>query len=164
MVYMNSKSENRVSILFRVFKKICKLSAKKFPLNRIRILSIRLYGYSVGKQVYIGEDFLIIDIVSENSTSLKIHDRVAIAPRVTVVLASFPNWSKLTNLIKPIKGNIILKNDCWIGTSAVIMPSVTIGEGAIVAAGAIVTKDVDDFTIVAGIPAKPIGKVDNTLK
>ena len=46
--------------------------------------------------------------------------------------------------------------DCWIGHGAVIKPEVTIGIGAVVASGAVVTKDVSPFTIVAGVPAKPV--------
>lgn len=46
--------------------------------------------------------------------------------------------------------------DCWIGHGAVIRPEVTVGAGAVVAAGAVVTKDVPPFTIVAGVPATPL--------
>jgi phosphonate metabolism protein (transferase hexapeptide repeat family) len=46
--------------------------------------------------------------------------------------------------------------DCWIGHGAIIKPEVTVGIGAIVASGAVVTRDVDPFMIVAGVPAKPI--------
>jgi acetyltransferase-like isoleucine patch superfamily enzyme len=48
--------------------------------------------------------------------------------------------------------------DVWIGSNAVVMCGVTIGDGAIVAAGAIVTKDVEPLVIVAGVPAKVIGR------
>ena len=48
----------------------------------------------------------------------------------------------------------VLKPDCWIGSNSIIMQGVTIGIGAVVGAGAVVTKDVDDFSIVAGVPAK----------
>lgn len=54
------------------------------------------------------------------------------------------------------KGDIVVGNDVWIGYNAVIMSGVTIGDGAIVATGAVVTKDVPPYTIVGGIPAKPI--------
>ncbi|MDF1669940.1 MAG: DapH/DapD/GlmU-related protein [Roseovarius sp.] len=47
-------------------------------------------------------------------------------------------------------------HDTWIGASAMIKPDVTLGHGAVVAAGAVVTKDVDPYTIVAGTPAKPL--------
>jgi phosphonate metabolism protein (transferase hexapeptide repeat family) len=50
----------------------------------------------------------------------------------------------------------VLGADCWIGHGAVIKPEVTLGIGAVVAAGAVVTKDVSPFMIVAGVPAKPI--------
>lgn len=54
------------------------------------------------------------------------------------------------------KGDIIIGNDVWIGYEAVIMAGVTIGDGAIIGTRAIVTKDVPPYTIVGGVPAKPI--------
>lgn len=56
------------------------------------------------------------------------------------------------------KGDIIIGNDVWIGYEAVVLAGVTIGDGAIVAARAVVTKDVPPYTIVGGVPAKPIRK------
>jgi acetyltransferase-like isoleucine patch superfamily enzyme len=58
----------------------------------------------------------------------------------------------------PKAGRVMVNNYAWLGYRAVVMPGVVIGEGAVVAAGAIVTKDVDCWTIVAGVPAQPIGK------
>lgn len=54
------------------------------------------------------------------------------------------------------KGDIIIGNDVWIGYEALIMSGVTIGDGAIIGARAVVTRDVPPYTIVAGVPAKPI--------
>lgn len=56
------------------------------------------------------------------------------------------------------KGDIVIGNDVWIGYEAVVMQGVTIGDGAIIGARAIVTKDVPPYTIVGGVPAKPIRK------
>lgn len=56
------------------------------------------------------------------------------------------------------KGDIIIGNDVWIGYEAVIMAGVTIGDGAIVGTRAVVTKDVPLYTIVGGVPARPIKK------
>lgn len=56
------------------------------------------------------------------------------------------------------KGDIVVGNDVWIGYEAVILAGVTIGDGAIVGTRAVVTKDVPPYTIVGGIPAKPIRK------
>ena len=56
------------------------------------------------------------------------------------------------------KGNIVIGNDVWVGYEAVILAGVTIGDGAIIGARAVVTKDVPPYTIVGGVPAKPIRK------
>jgi virginiamycin A acetyltransferase len=56
----------------------------------------------------------------------------------------------------PYKGDTVIGNDVWIGYEAVIMPGVTIGDGAIVAAKSVVVKDVAPYTIVGGNPAKCI--------
>jgi len=56
----------------------------------------------------------------------------------------------------PFKGDTIIANDVWIGYAATIMPSVKIGNGAIIATKSVVTKDVPDYAIVGGNPAKVI--------
>ncbi len=58
----------------------------------------------------------------------------------------------------PHKGDIIVGNDVWIGRESVIMPGVTIGDGAIVAAYSVVVKNVAPYTVVGGNPAKPLKK------
>lgn len=68
------------------------------------------------------------------------------------------------------KGNIVVGNDVWIGYDAVILAGVTIGDGAIIGARAVVTKDIPPYTIAGGVPAKPIRKrftqetIDSLLK
>ena len=56
------------------------------------------------------------------------------------------------------KGDIVIGNDVWIGYEAVILAGVTIGDGAVIGTRAVVTKDVPPYTIVGGVPAKPIRK------
>lgn len=56
------------------------------------------------------------------------------------------------------KGDIVIGNDVWIGYEAVILAGVTVGDGAVIGARAVVTKDVPPYTIVGGVPAKPIRK------
>lgn len=68
------------------------------------------------------------------------------------------------------KGGIVIGNDVWIGYEAVILAGVTIGDGVIVGARAVVTKDIPPYTIVGGVPAKPVRKrfaqetIENLLK
>lgn len=61
-------------------------------------------------------------------------------------------------------GSVVIERHAWIGSHTIILHSVHIGEGAVVAAGAVVTKDVEPFTIVAGIPAKKIGERTQDLR
>lgn len=56
------------------------------------------------------------------------------------------------------KGDIVIGSDVWIGFEAVILGGVTVGDGAVIGARAVVTKDVPPYTIVGGVPAKPIRK------
>jgi putative colanic acid biosynthesis acetyltransferase WcaF len=58
---------------------------------------------------------------------------------------------------------IVVEDLAWIGTSATILAGVTVGRGAVVAAGAMVTRDVEPFTIVGGVPAKEIGRRPETI-
>ncbi len=55
-------------------------------------------------------------------------------------------------------GMITIGNDVWIGQGAYVMNNITIGDGAIIGTGAVVTHDVEPYTIVAGVPARPIKK------
>ncbi|MBC5994935.1 CatB-related O-acetyltransferase [Pontibacter cellulosilyticus] len=78
----------------------------------------------------------------------------------TKPISSYPfqifgsGWESISNRVAyPMKGDTVVENDVWIGTEAVIMPGVRIGNGAIVATKAVVTKDVPDYAIVAGNPA-----------
>lgn len=68
----------------------------------------------------------------------------------------FHNHSDIGELDK--KAKTIIGNDVWIGNGAIIINGVTIGDGAVIGAGAVVTKDVEPYTVVAGVPAKPIKK------
>jgi len=61
---------------------------------------------------------------------------------------------------KHTSSSIIIEDSVWIAARAIILPGVTIGSGATVAAGAVVTRDVEPNTLVAGIPAKPIRKLE----
>lgn len=63
---------------------------------------------------------------------------------------SFFDWRR--------ESHVTIGNDVWIGHGATIMPGITIGDGAVIGSGAVVTKDVDAFTIVAGVPGKPLRK------
>lgn len=150
----NINHSDQVSLIKKIQRKIGKFIAKYFPLNSIRVIGLKLAGFHIGKKVYIGGDLLIASLISENTCDLIIKDRVAIGPRVTLILSSDANWSNLMDKIDPVKGRIILEEDCWIGAGAIILPNVTVGASSIIGAGSIVTKSVPPNTVVAGNPAR----------
>lgn len=115
--------------------------------------ALRAAGYHVGRFVYIAEDFLVVDDLDKDACSLSIGDRVAIAPRVLIVLASYPNHSVLREQVGDTFGSVVIGNDAWIGAGVIILPNVTIGEQAIVGAGAVVTRDVPPHAVAVGVPA-----------
>lgn len=131
-----------------------------FPLNKVRQFAVKKLHGSVGENVYLGASLIIIGDSRIDGLSLQIGDRASIAPRVTCILVSGGNNAKVCELVPWKYGNIVLKDDCWIGTGAIIYPGVTVGKCAIVSAGAVVTKDVADYTIVGGVPAKLIKTID----
>jgi acetyltransferase-like isoleucine patch superfamily enzyme len=143
-----------------VKKKLLKLTAKQLPGAGARVKLLRMCGYEIGEQVYVGEDFIIIDDLDESVCRLRIGDRASIAPRVTFVLHTQPNESRIGPYVNSRKGSITLEPDVWIGTGVVILPDVTIGEGAVVGANSVVTANVAPYTVVCGAPARKIKNVD----
>jgi acetyltransferase-like isoleucine patch superfamily enzyme len=140
-------------MIWKLKKRLSKFFAKIIPGNSLRCFFWKASGINIGNEVYIGEDMIVIDELNDRG-HIKIGDRVAIAERVTLVISSFPNNSRIIPLVGHIHGKIEIKHDAWLGTGCIILPNVTIGEGAVVGAGAVVTKDVPDYSVVTGMPAK----------
>lgn len=87
--------------------------------------------------------------------SLTIGKNVAIAWNVTIMDSDFHDF-KINNENQIITKEVIIGNNVWIGNNVIILKGVTIGDNAIIAAGSVVTKDVEENTAVAGNPAKII--------
>jgi acetyltransferase-like isoleucine patch superfamily enzyme len=103
----------------------------------------------IGKNVFINFDCTFLDL-----GGITIEDNVLIAPKVNLLSEGHPLTPENRQSLVP--GPIHIKKNAWIGANATILPGVTIGENAVVAAGAVVSKDVSDNTVVGGIPAKII--------
>jgi acetyltransferase-like isoleucine patch superfamily enzyme len=86
---------------------------------------------------------------------LTIGENVSVSPEVSIVTASHDMHDPEFKLID---FPVVIEDHVWIGTRATVLPNVTIGRGAVVAAGAVVTTDVEPMAIVAGVPAKPVGR------
>jgi acetyltransferase-like isoleucine patch superfamily enzyme len=106
----------------------------------------------IGENVFINHACTCLDM-----GGIIIEDDVLIGPKVNLITENHPldPANRKALICKPI----VVKRNAWIGAAATIMPGVTIGENAVVAAGAVVSKDVPANTVVGGIPAKFIKQI-----
>ena len=111
-------------------------------------------GISIAEHVFINHACSFLDM-----GGITIKEHVLIGPRVNLITENHPLSPEQRRglLCKPI----LIKRNAWIGAGATILPGVTIGENAVIAAGAVVSKDVPDNVVVGGIPAKIIKSLKN---
>ena len=112
-----------------------------------------------GKNITVGERvFINSGCCFQDQGGIEIGDDVLIGQQVVIATLNHDlHPEKRGNMLpKPVK----IGNKVWIGAHATILPGVTIGDGAVVAAGAVVTKDVPANAVVAGVPAKIIKEID----
>lgn len=164
-------------------KKICwglailgNIVINKIPSRRIRLGYYKLVGLKAGKNVSICRN---TDLLAINN--LKLGNGVNIGWRCTidargkidignnVVVASdsillTADHDVNDRNFSPRYRKIVIEDKVWICTRSIVLSGVKIGEGAVIAAGSIVTKDVKPYTIVAGVPAKEIGKRNKELE
>lgn len=95
---------------------------------------------------------------------IEIEDEVSISPFVSVVADAMPNQSFLMQYGVSKVGRVIIRRGAWLGVGAVLLPGIEIGTGAIVGANAVVTKSVEPYAVVAGVPARKIGDVRERSK
>lgn len=86
---------------------------------------------------------------------ISIGNNVSISPEVAILtMAHGVDDPRFRSIVKPVR----IEDHAWIGTRAIILPGVTVGKGAVIAAGAVVSRNVAAGTIVGGVPARPIGR------
>lgn len=107
----------------------------------------------IGKNVFINFDCVFLDL-----GGITIEDDVLIAPKVSLLSEGHPLARNDRQSLVP--GRIHIEKNAWIGAGATILPGVTVGENAVVAAGAVVSKNVPANTLVGGVPAKAIKTIE----
>lgn len=128
--------------------------------RKVRPWVLRKIGCKVGKDVFVGDS---VKIDSGHSDLITIEDGVSIAggTRLLCHQRDFSDYCigdeylALGYILKPI----VLKKGCLVGMESFVLPGVTIGEGAIVGAGSLVTKDIPAWTIATGRPAKVVKEI-----
>ncbi len=164
------KVANRIQNIILELGIFCIHLIGNIPFHHVRRFFYRLAGVKIGKgstlhmgitfyqpeNIQIGEDSIIGEnTVLDGRDKLHIGDHVDIASEVMIYNSQHDvNDEFFSAIVKPV----IIRDYTFIGPRAIILPGVTIGKGAIVGAGAVVTKDVSDFAIVGGVPAQVIGE------
>lgn len=116
---------------------------------------------SIGKNVIIPPGTILSAMPNDIEHGIFIEDDVLIGPNVSIYSATH-NYKNVNLAIKKqgyIAKKVTIKQGSWLGVNSVIMPGITVGINSVVAAGSIVTKDVPDYCVVAGAPAKIIKKL-----
>ena len=138
-----------------VFYKILCKKMQPFPFIFPGAYLQHCYGIEVGRNLNINRGVHIY-----GRGGVRFGDYVLIGPNV-VITSSQHRYDIIGT---PIlfqgheKNPVVIGNDVWIGANAVILPGVTIGDGTIIGAGAIVTSNTDPYSIVGGVPARKIGE------
>jgi acetyltransferase-like isoleucine patch superfamily enzyme len=124
---------------------------------RMPLVMYQPESISFGSRVDVGEN-----VVIRGGGGISIGNDVLIAAGASIISQEHPieppRWGRVVS--KAVR----IGNEVWIGVNAVVLPGVTIGDGAIVAAGAVVTRDVPPYAIVAGVPAKVIRNIATPLQ
>ncbi|MCC3156494.1 sugar O-acetyltransferase [Hymenobacter sp. 15J16-1T3B] len=107
------------------------------------------HNIHIGKNVFVNHACTFMD-----RGGITLEDNVLIGPKVNLITTNHPTepGQRRSTYSKPI----VVRQGAWLGANATVMPGVTIGENAIVGAGAVVTKDVPAGCIVAGVPARVV--------
>ena len=125
-------------------------------LSDVRILTPFLCDF--GNRVKFGKGvFINHSAILSASGGIEFEDRVMVAPGVRIATINHDMNNRHTIYTY---GKVTIKKNAWLGMNVTVCPGVTIGKYAVVAAGAVVTKDVPDYAVVGGVPAKVIRMLD----
>lgn len=135
------------------------LGSRLIPSKKVRPYLCKMAGFGIVNPAatFIGDGVRLDDI---EPSLVEIGNKVWITADVKIFTHFLDTGFEGTeeNPFQFLSGKVIIKDYVFIGAGSVICKPVTIGEGAIIAAGSVVTKDVEPYTIVGGVPARPIGK------
>ena len=114
-----------------------------------------------GKHVFIGHHFYAnFNLTLVDDGNIYIGDYVMVGPNVTLVTAAHPIYAELREKGYQFNRDIHIGNRVWLGAGVIVLPGVTIGDDAVIGAGAVVSKDVPASVVAVGVPCRVLRKVD----
>lgn len=117
------------------------------------------FNSDCGKNIHLGCDvFINAGCKFQDQGGIYLGDRVLVGQNVVLATLNHGMDPARRGDLEPAP--IRVGNDVWIGANATVLPGVTVGDGAVIAAGAVVTRDVPPMTVVGGVPAKIIKHID----
>lgn len=120
---------------------------------------------SHGKNIEVGDNFFAnYNLVILDVAKVTIGDNVFIAPNVAIYTAGHPVHYEARNTMYEYGIAVTIGDNCWIGGNTVICPSVKVGNGVVIGAGSVVTKDIPDNVIAAGNPCRVIRPITDEDK
>jgi acetyltransferase-like isoleucine patch superfamily enzyme len=112
---------------------------------------------NMGVGLVIGDDVVFTDCFIQVRGKVTIGSHVMFGPNVSDIFENHGFTDLDTNDSQPlVRGEVIIEDDVWLGTRSVILSGVRIGKGSIIAAGALVNRDIPPYSIVVGVPGKVI--------
>lgn len=162
---INSKKMYFVNLMMQIFPNagLQKIKASLFRWAGVEIgqnvelfQNIKVYGNGrlvIGDGCFVGQD---VNFLIDKNGSILLENSIAVSAKVIMSTGFHPITPYGERIVsrQGTCGNIVLKKGCAVLTGAIVLPNVTIGENALVAAGAVVNKNVDSRTLVGGVPAK----------
>lgn len=127
-----------------------------------RVYIPRNVSFRFPKNIELGSDIALGPgdyLWASENARISVGTRALFGPNVTIITANhgFDAREEFVQLQPQHERDVRVGDDVWIGANAVILPGVTIGNGAVIAAGAVVNRDVEPFAIVGGVPARVLG-------
>ncbi len=163
---------NLIVLIETISQYVFKLPRFTF-FNKFKTVYLKLWGNKIGKDNVFYPGVFIMppknmnlgsnidfakDVLITTKGGIEIGDRVLIGYSTKILTSNhvIPDNKGSIFFSGHKSSKVIIKNDVWIGCNVIILPGVNIGEGSVIAAGSVVTKDVDSYSIYAGVPAKKV--------